>query len=113
MRSQSLGNHRRAHEAWLQGDRRGKASEPVFVVIHPGAAASVFARHAAAIFRLTSLADAADTPMELWYWHHSYLTSEDAVDKSRKLVDKAAAAGYNGLALWDRDSTPWAKTLGL
>ena len=39
--------------------------------------------------------------MELWYWHHSYLSSEEALAKSCQLVDRAAAAGYNGLALWD------------
>lgn len=39
--------------------------------------------------------------MQLWYWHHSFLSSDDALASSRKLVDKAAAAGYNGLALWD------------
>ncbi len=39
--------------------------------------------------------------MELWYWHHSYLTSDEAEESSRKLIDRAAAAGYNGLALWD------------
>jgi hypothetical protein len=38
---------------------------------------------------------------ELWYWHHSYLASDDAVDKSRALIDRAVAAGYTGLVLWD------------
>ena len=40
-------------------------------------------------------------PMELWYWHHTYLTTPDALAKSKELVDRAAAAGYTGLALWD------------
>ncbi|HEY3936720.1 MAG TPA: hypothetical protein VGL97_04790 [Bryobacteraceae bacterium] len=38
---------------------------------------------------------------ELWYWHHSYLTSEDAVAKSEELIDKAAKAGYTGVVFWD------------
>jgi hypothetical protein len=38
---------------------------------------------------------------ELWYWHHSYLTSPEALQKSKALVDRAAAAGYTGMALWD------------
>jgi hypothetical protein len=40
-------------------------------------------------------------PMQLWYWHHSYLVSTDALARSKALVDRAAAAGYTGLALWD------------
>lgn len=44
---------------------------------------------------------AAQQKMELWYWHHSYLTSASAVQSSEALIDQAAAAGYTGLALWD------------
>lgn len=43
----------------------------------------------------------ASTSVELWYLHHSYLVSDDAVDKSKKLIDQAVAAGYTGLILWD------------
>ncbi len=39
--------------------------------------------------------------MQLWYWHHSYLVTEEALAKSEALVDRAAAAGYTGVALWD------------
>jgi hypothetical protein len=39
--------------------------------------------------------------MELWYWHHSYLTSPEAVRASEVLIERAARAGYTGLALWD------------
>lgn len=39
--------------------------------------------------------------MELWYWHHSYLVSEEAVLASKRLIDRAAHAGYTGMALWD------------
>jgi hypothetical protein len=39
--------------------------------------------------------------MELWYWHHSYLVSDEALTRSEALADRAAAAGYTGLALWD------------
>jgi hypothetical protein len=38
---------------------------------------------------------------ELWYWHHSYLTSEKAVQSSEALIDRAVAAGYTGVAFWD------------
>ncbi len=38
---------------------------------------------------------------ELWYYHHCYLSSEEAVESSEALVDKAAAAGYTGVAIWD------------
>jgi len=40
-------------------------------------------------------------PIQLWYWHHSYLVTPDALEKSKVLVDRAAAAGYTGVALWD------------
>jgi hypothetical protein len=40
-------------------------------------------------------------PMELWYWHHSYLVTAEALAKSKVLVDRAASAGYTGVALWD------------
>ncbi len=43
--------------------------------------------------------------MELWYWHHSYLVSAEALAKSEALADRAAAAGYTGLALWDSSLT--------
>ncbi len=39
--------------------------------------------------------------MELWYWHHSYLVSPEAVRASKALIDRAARAGYTGMALWD------------
>ncbi|HEY1960633.1 MAG TPA: hypothetical protein VGH28_33710 [Polyangiaceae bacterium] len=40
---------------------------------------------------------------ELWYWHHSYLSTTNASEpaKSEALIDQAVAAGYTGLALWD------------
>ncbi len=39
--------------------------------------------------------------MELWYYHHSYITSQTAVQQSEAIVDQAVAAGYNGMVLWD------------
>jgi hypothetical protein len=44
-------------------------------------------------------------PMELWYWHHSYLVTAEALAKSKLLVDRAASAGYTGVALWDSSLT--------
>ena len=41
------------------------------------------------------------TTPELWYFHHSYLISDNAVTSSKRLIDKAAAAGYNGIVFWD------------
>ncbi len=43
--------------------------------------------------------------MELWYWHHSYLTTAESVAASKALIDRAARAGYTGLALWDSSWT--------
>lgn len=39
--------------------------------------------------------------MELWYWHHSYLSNPHAVETSKSLIDRAARAGYTGVVLWD------------
>jgi len=40
---------------------------------------------------------------ELWYWHESYLSSTAPNEpmQSEALIDRAAAAGYTGLAFWD------------
>jgi hypothetical protein len=43
----------------------------------------------------------AQMPLELWYWHHCYLSSEAALDSSEALIDKAAKAGYTGVVFWD------------
>jgi hypothetical protein len=43
--------------------------------------------------------------MELWYWHHSYLVTDEAVASSKALIDRAANAGYTGIALWDSSWT--------
>lgn len=40
-------------------------------------------------------------PPQLWYFHHSYLKDAAAVQTSKVLIDKAAAAGYTGMVLWD------------
>ena len=44
---------------------------------------------------------------ELWYWHHSYLSSTSTTEPahSKALIDQAAAAGYTGLAFWDSSLT--------
>ncbi len=39
--------------------------------------------------------------MELWYWHHSYLTTDAALAQSKSIVEQAAQAGYTGMVLWD------------
>jgi hypothetical protein len=39
--------------------------------------------------------------LQLWYWHHSYLATAEALEQNKLLVDRAAAAGYTGMALWD------------
>ncbi len=43
---------------------------------------------------------AVGTP-QLWYYHHSYLSSASAVTSSEAIIDQAVAAGYTGLVLWD------------
>ena len=42
---------------------------------------------------------------ELWYLHHSYLVNDEAVQKSKALIDQAAAAGYTGAVFWDSSIT--------
>ncbi len=39
--------------------------------------------------------------IQLWYYHHTYLSNDDALRTSKALVDRAAAAGYTGMCLWD------------
>ncbi len=39
--------------------------------------------------------------LQLWYWHHSYLTNNQAVISSKALIDRAASSGYTGVAFWD------------
>lgn len=60
---------------------------------------------AASYFLILAAAAAANAqnppPIELWYWHHSYLTSPAAVQSSEVLIDQALAAGYTGVAFWD------------
>lgn len=46
-------------------------------------------------------AHATSSGPELWYWHHSYLTTNRAVESSKALIDRAVAAGYTGVAFWD------------
>ena len=46
-------------------------------------------------------AGAEPQPMELWYLHHSYVSTAAELVKSEKLIDQAADAGYTGLVLWD------------
>ena len=39
--------------------------------------------------------------LQLWYWHRSYLTSDEARVSSKALIDRAAKSGYTGVAFWD------------
>lgn len=56
----------------------------------------------AACFALSDhLFSAQPAALELWYWHHSYLTDDKAVEISKALLNRAAAAGYTGVAFWD------------
>ena len=38
---------------------------------------------------------------QLWYMNHSYLTSDNALAASKKLIDNAVQLGYNGVMFWD------------
>ncbi|MBV9295171.1 MAG: hypothetical protein JO145_06320 [Acidobacteriaceae bacterium] len=55
------------------------------------------------LMALPALGCLGQTPAapELWYWHHSYLSNDDAVDSSKALINRAAAAGYTGVVFWD------------
>lgn len=46
-------------------------------------------------------APAAHPKLQLWYWHHSDLTTDQSVAASKALIDRAAKCGYTGLAFWD------------
>ncbi len=52
---------------------------------------------------LASLSGQALKP-QLWYWHHSLLNSPQNLASSEALIDRAAAAGYTGVAFWDVSS---------
>ncbi len=45
--------------------------------------------------------DTSDLPIQLWYYHHTYLSTDNALQSSKALVDKAVKAGYTGMTLWD------------
>jgi hypothetical protein len=53
------------------------------------------------VIGFTGQAILASTSIDLWYLHHCYLNSDDAVDKSEDLINKAVAAGYTGAVIWD------------
>jgi hypothetical protein len=61
---------------------------------------SVFLTCAAACAS-AALCQSTPPAMELWYQHHSYITSVAALQASEAIVDQAAAAGYTGLEWWD------------
>lgn len=42
-----------------------------------------------------------DSGPQLWYQHHSYVVSDDALEASKKLVDHAVELKYNGVMFWD------------
>ncbi|MBV8865307.1 MAG: hypothetical protein JO210_07905, partial [Acidobacteriaceae bacterium] len=44
---------------------------------------------------------AASAPLQLWYWHRSYLITDEAVVSSKALIDRAAKCGYTGVAFWE------------
>lgn len=50
---------------------------------------------------LPLLVQAQQNAPELWVWQHVLLSSDNALDASKKFVDRAEKAGYNGVALWD------------
>ena len=44
-------------------------------------------------------------PLDLWYWHHAYITNPAAVESSEALIDRAVEAGYTGVVFWDSSFT--------
>ena len=63
-------------------------SLPVAVILFSGACQS-------------ARTQAGPAPRQLWYFHHSYLNNAEAVRRSQAIIDRAAAAGYSGMVLWD------------
>ena len=56
----------------------------------------------AALLLFSSFVASAQGPTpELWYYHHSYISSSQAVQSSEALIDTAVAAGYTGVAFAD------------
>ncbi len=51
------------------------------------------------LFRLSGSAQASAP--ELWYWQHSYLATDQAVQSTEAVIDRAKAAGYTGVAFYD------------
>ncbi len=43
----------------------------------------------------------AEHQPQLWYWQHSYLSSDDALRSTELLIDRAQRAGYTGVVFWD------------
>ncbi|HEX4170526.1 MAG TPA: hypothetical protein VHZ55_34110, partial [Bryobacteraceae bacterium] len=39
--------------------------------------------------------------LQLWYWQHSNLVSDEAVASADALIDRAVGFGYTGVAFWD------------
>lgn len=55
------------------------------------------------VLLLLCLRASAEKPRELrlWYWQHSYLSTDDALRSTELLVDRARQAGYTGVIFWD------------
>jgi hypothetical protein len=60
-----------------------------------------FLRLLIASFAIIAACSAQGPTPQLWYWHHTYLATDQAVSSSEALIDQAAAAGYTGVAFWD------------
>ena len=43
---------------------------------------------------------ARDAPF-LWYWQHSYLSSDEALQSAERQIDRVKTAGYTGVVFWD------------
>lgn len=56
----------------------------------------------AALLLLSFRAVAGDRSQpQLWYWQHSYLSTDDALRSTESLIDRAQRAGYTGVVFWD------------
>ena len=53
------------------------------------------------LFSVRIAAEGSDAQPALWYWQHSYLSTDDALRSTEALMDRAQRAGYTGVVFWD------------
>lgn len=54
-----------------------------------------------ALFGICAFAHAQNATPELWYWQHSYMNGDSAVQQAETQIDQAKSWGYTGVVFWD------------